>query len=201
MLVIATLGLVINLVSMRLLNAGKDASLNVKGAYLEVWSDLLGSLGVIVGALVIRFTGWTWIDSVIAVAIGLWVLPRTWVLLRSTVNILLEGIPEGMNLSEIDLALRAVPGVVDVHDLHVWSLTSNRPSLSAHIVHDPSMSEPASLLSALHRVLAERDIHHSTLQCETQACDQASPFCDLGDKHASAHRAEAGMDPNARPPP
>lgn len=118
MLVIATLGLVINLVSMRLLNAGKDASLNVKGAYLEVWSDLLGSMGVIVGALVIRFTGWTWIDSVIAVAIGLWVLPRTWVLLRSTVNILLEGIPEGMNLSESDLALRAVPGVVDVHTRH-----------------------------------------------------------------------------------
>ena len=76
------IGLVVNLISMRLLSGGKDSSLNVKGAYLEVWSDMLGSIGVIAGALIIRFTGWTWVDSAIAVAIGLWVVPRTWRLLR-----------------------------------------------------------------------------------------------------------------------
>ena len=80
--------------------AGNDTSLNLKGAYLEVWSDMLGSIGVIVGALVIRYTGWSWVDSVIAVGIGLWVLPRTWILLRESLNILLEGVPEGLGIAE-----------------------------------------------------------------------------------------------------
>lgn len=102
-LVIAVLGTIVNLVSMRLLSSGKDSSLNVKGAYLEVWSDLLGSIGVIVGALVILFTGWNWVDTVIAVAIGLWVLPRTWILLRETLNILLEGVPDGIDLPQLRL--------------------------------------------------------------------------------------------------
>jgi cobalt-zinc-cadmium efflux system protein len=193
MLAIASLGLIINLVSMRLLRVGKDASLNVKGAYLEVWSDLLGSIGVIAGAVVISLTGWIWVDTVIAVAIGLWVLPRTWVLLRSTINILLEGVPEGMNLSEIDAAIRAVPGVVDVHDLHIWSLTTNWPSLSAHIVHDPLVVEQSNLMAALHLVLAKRDIHHTTLQCEIVPCDQASPFCDMGEGHSSVHRIGSAL--------
>jgi cobalt-zinc-cadmium efflux system protein len=82
MLIVATLGLMINLVSMRLLGSGKDKSLNVKGAYLEVWSDMLGSVGVIAGAVIIRYTSWAWVDSAIAVLIGLWVLPRTWTLLK-----------------------------------------------------------------------------------------------------------------------
>ncbi|MFS9599026.1 cation transporter, partial [Klebsiella variicola] len=84
----------VNLVSMRILSAGQDQSLNVKGAYLEVWSDLLGSVGVIFAAIVIRYTGWQWVDSAIAVLIGLWVLPRTWLLLKLSINILLEGVPE-----------------------------------------------------------------------------------------------------------
>jgi cobalt-zinc-cadmium efflux system protein len=90
MLVVAVLGLIVNLISMRMLQGGKDKSLNVKGAYLEVWSDMLGSIGVIGAALVIRFTGWVWVDAVVAVAIGLWVLPRTWLLLKESLNVLLE---------------------------------------------------------------------------------------------------------------
>lgn len=96
MLAVAVAGLVINLVSMKLLGKGKDENLNAKGAYLEVWSDMLGSLGVIVGAALIRWTGKSWIDSAIAVAIGLWVVPRTWILLRSSFNVLLEGVPEDL---------------------------------------------------------------------------------------------------------
>jgi len=110
MLVIATIGLVVNMISIRLLSGGKDSSLNVKGAYLEVWSDLLGSLGVIAGALIIRFTGWAWVDTLIAVLIGLWVLPRTWVLLKASLNILLEGVPEGIDVGEVEQAMLAVPG-------------------------------------------------------------------------------------------
>ena len=89
MLIVAVAGLIINLMSMRLLRSGKAQSLNLKGAYLEVWADMLGSIGVIGGAIAIRFTGLTWIDPVVAVGIGIWVLPRTWILLRDTANVLL----------------------------------------------------------------------------------------------------------------
>ena len=101
MMVVAIIGLVVNLISMRILMSGKGASLNVKGAYLEVWADMIGSVGVIAGALAIRFTGWTLIDPIVAIGIGLWVLPRTWVLLRDTINVLLEGVPGGLRLSDI----------------------------------------------------------------------------------------------------
>jgi cobalt-zinc-cadmium efflux system protein len=98
MLVIAAVGMVVNLVSMRVLASGKDNSLNMKGAYLEVWSDLLGSAGMIVGAVVIKLTGWAWVDSAVAVLIGLWVLPRTWVLLKPRLSILLEGVPDEIDV-------------------------------------------------------------------------------------------------------
>jgi len=104
MLVVASIGLIVNLISIRLLSGGQSDSLNVKGAYLEVWSDLLGSIGVIVGAVVIQLTGWSWVDPLVAVAIGLWVLPRTWILLKDSLNFLLEGVPEG-----IDLCLESGP--------------------------------------------------------------------------------------------
>ena len=166
MLGIAVLGLVVNLISMRLLAGGKDSSLNVKGAYLEVWSDMLGSLGVIGGALLIHYTGWAWVDPVIAVAIGLWVLPRTWTLLRESLNILLEGVPKGVDLKEVTEALTAVPGVASIHDLHVWSLTSGKASLTAHVVYTPGIRSE-DLLEPLKEVLAERfSVFHTTLQLE-----------------------------------
>jgi cobalt-zinc-cadmium efflux system protein len=174
-MVIALLGLLINLASMRLLRAGKDSSLNVKGAYLEVWSDLLGSVGVLVGALVIRFTGWNWVDPLIAVAIGLWVLPRTWILLRDTLNILLEGVPEGIDIAAVRESLRSVDGVVDLHDLHVWALTSGKPSLSVHLVVQPGPDDARAVLRAARAVLAERHrVTHVTVQLETEPCEQAT---------------------------
>ncbi|MBP6898231.1 MAG: cation diffusion facilitator family transporter [Gammaproteobacteria bacterium] len=173
MLVIATLGLVINLVSMKLLAAAKDGSLNVKGAYLEVWSDMLGSLGVIVGAIVIRFTGWAWVDSAIAVLIGLWVLPRTWVLLRDSVNILLEGVPSGIDLTQVRQALAAMPRVDSVHDLHLWSLTSGKTSLSAHLVSAKGNADEITRTAT--KMLEDKfGLHHTTLQVEKVPCKMAS---------------------------
>jgi cobalt-zinc-cadmium efflux system protein len=178
MLVIAVFGLLVNLVSMRLLSSGKDASLNVKGAYLEVWSDMLGSLGVILGALVIRYTGWEWVDSLIAVLIGFWVLPRTWILLKESVNILLEGVPEGMDIEQVQAALRAVPGVVSVHDFHLWAVTSGKASLTAHVVYDPAY--PAEqLLPLLKEVLASQfAVYHTTLQFELSPCAHTEDGCN-----------------------
>jgi len=173
-LVVAALGLVVNLASMWMLRSGKDASLNVKGAYLEVWSDMLGSIGVIAGAIVIRITGWNWVDSVIAVAIGLWVLPRTWVLLKDTLNILLEGVPEGIDMAAVRQSLLGLPGVLGVHDLHVWAVTSGRPSLTVHLVHAPDVATPTELLERARAVLAaDHRIRHTTVQLETQPCAQA----------------------------
>lgn len=178
MLIIATVGLIVNLISMRLLSSGKDASLNVKGAYLEVWSDMLGSVGVIIGALLIRFTGWTWVDSAIAVLIGIWVLPRTWVLLKESVNILLEGVPEGMDIEKVQAAMRAVPGVQSVHDFHLWAVTSGKASLTAHVVHDTAFSVERQLLPALKEVLASQfAVYHTTLQFETLPCADVEEGC------------------------
>lgn len=189
MLVIAVVGLAVNFLSMRLLMGGKDESLNVKGAYLEVWSDMLGSLGVIVGALVIRFTGWTWIDPVIAVGIALWVLPRTWTLLRESINVLLEGVPDGVMLMDIDIALRAVPGVKDLHELHVWAISSGRTALSAHLVLNQGAQGEAVRIAAAERLKETFEIHHSALQCEIEPCSQHDP-CDLAASPSAAASSE-----------
>ncbi len=134
MLGVAVVGLVCNLAAMRLLHAGSGQSLNLKGAYLEVWSDMLGSLAVIIAALVIRWTGWLRVDPLLAVLIGLWVLPRTWLLVREALNVLMEGVPPGMDITSVRADLQAQPGVVDVHDLHVWALASRTPAMTAHVV-------------------------------------------------------------------
>lgn len=179
MLVIASVGLVINLISMRLLSMGKDKSLNMKSAYLEVWSDMLGSVGVIAGALIIQFFGWTWVDSVIAILIGLWVLPRTWILLKESINILLEGVPEGIDLNSLEQALCKIKGVIDIHELHVWAITSDRVSLTAHIVIDPAY-DCESVLSEVRKLLVPQfGITHTTLQHERKICIDEKGACQF----------------------
>jgi cobalt-zinc-cadmium efflux system protein len=193
MLVVAVLGLLINLVSMRLLSGGKDSSLNLKGAYLEVWSDMLGSLGVIVAAVVIRTTGWAWVDTVVAVAIGLWVLPRTWTLLKESLNVLLEGVPEGIDIDEVSAAVLAVPGVTGIHDLHVWALTSGKNSLTAHVVQAAS-SESEALRAGIRDLLAERfKVFHTTLQLELAPCEHTEDGCNyVATPHGMHSAAVAG---------
>lgn len=174
MLVVAAIGLVVNLVSMRLLSAGKDKSLNVKGAYLEVWADMLGSIGVIAGAGLIMLTGWQWVDPVVAIGIGLWVLPRTWTLLKVTTRILLEGVPPHLTLSEIRASIAATPGVGGVHDLHVWSLTSDDSSLTVHIELS-AQADGEAVRAHVASMLRERfEIEHATIQVEHEVRDVAS---------------------------
>lgn len=171
MLWVAGFGLLVNLIAMRLLSAGSGESLNVKGAYLEVWSDMLGSVAVIIAALIIRFTGWTLVDPILAVLIGLWVLPRTWVLLRDALNVLLEGVPKGIALAEVEQALRGHAGVTDIHDLHVWALGSSTPALTAHVVTAATGQDADTLRRTLAAMLHERfGIDHVTLQVEADHC-------------------------------
>jgi|TARA_A100001391_G_scaffold205106_1_gene203505 cobalt-zinc-cadmium efflux system protein len=174
MLIVAAIGLGVNLISMRLLTSGKDQSFNVKGAYLEVWADMIGSVGVIAGALVIRFTGWTWVDPIVAVAIGLWVLPRTWILLRDTTNVLLEGVPRGLVLGQVRKAIAAIDGVNDLHDLHIWSTSNDDVSCSVHLTLEVGADSDAVRLKVTDLLDERFEIHHVTVQTEgaDQACDQ-----------------------------
>ncbi|MFK3847275.1 cation diffusion facilitator family transporter [Stenotrophomonas sp. NPDC078853] len=187
MLVIAAVGLAVNLVSMRLLKAGSGESLNVKGAYLEVWADMLGSVAVIIGALLIRWTGWKVIDPILAVLIGLWVLPRTWVLMREAINVLLEGVPKGVVLADVRSSLCNHGAVVDVHDLHVWALASSTPALSAHVVlRDGADADQVrrELADALHE---RHDIDHVTLQLEAEHCGDACAVGPAPTAHGHGH--------------
>ena len=166
MLVLAAVGLIVNLISMRLLTSGKDASLNVKGAYLEVWADMVGSIGVIAGALIIRFTAWAWLDPIIAIGIGLWVLPRTWVLLRDTTNVLLEGVPNGLDLATIRATIKSVPNVIAVHDLHVWSTNNQDIFCTAHITHDTANDSDVTRRAVADVLSRNFEIAHVTIQVE-----------------------------------
>lgn len=171
MLIVAALGLVINLISMRILSGGRDKSLNVKGAYLEVWADMIGSVGVLLGAGIIWLTGWRWVDPIIAILIGLWVLPRTWTLLKDTTHVLLEGVPSGLSLGDVRAALEQVPGVAGVHDLHLWGLSAEEANLTAHASLTEAADHEAVRREAA-RMLAERfAIRHSTLQTERDPCE------------------------------
>lgn len=166
MLAIAVLGLLVNVAGAWLLHREAGASLNVRAAYLEVLTDALTSLGVVVAGAVILLTGWALVDPLVSVAIALFIVPRTWTLLRQAVNILLEGVPPHLDLSEIEAAMRQVDGVLHVHDLHVWTLTSGRDAMSAHAVVR-ELGEGDRLLAELHTLLHARfGIDHTTIQLE-----------------------------------
>ncbi len=168
MLAIAVLGLIVNLLGMGLLHHGAETSLNIHGAYLEMLSDTLGSLGVIVAAVIIQTTGFYLIDPLSSAAIGVFILPRTWVLVRQALHILMEGVPPHLNIREIDAGMITVPGVRAVHDLHVWTLTSGKDAMSGHVVVD-DLAAGTRILGALHTLLHERfGIEHTTIQLESE---------------------------------
>ncbi len=167
MLAVAVVGLVVNLASLRLLHVAAQTSLNLRGAYLEVLGDLLGSVAVIVAALVISLTGWTPIDPIASVLVAGLILPRTWTLLREAVDVLLQGTPRGVQLEEVRQHVLRARGVVDVHDLHAWTLTSGQNVVSLHAVVAPH-ADPAAVLDALCQCLTDDfDMEHSTIQLET----------------------------------
>lgn len=167
-LAVAVLGLAVNLSSLALLHAGAHASLNVRSAYLEVLGDALSSAIVISAGAIILLTGWVWVDLVAGALIAVFILPRTWALLRQAVNILLEGAPAHLDVREIEDAMAAAPAVRRVHDLHVWTLTSGREAMSAHVVVEAGAPSD-KILEALHLILHARfGIDHTTIQIETE---------------------------------
>ncbi|GEA88860.1 cation diffusion facilitator family transporter [Cellulomonas cellasea] len=170
MIAVAAVGAVANLASLLLLRGGQRESLNVRGAYLEVLGDLVGSAAVLVAGVVVATTGYVRADVIASVAIGLLIVPRAWSLLREVVDVLLEATPRGLDLDEVRDHIRAVPGVVDVHDLHAWTITSGVAALSAHVVVDEACIDrrrPGEVLDALDACLGEHfAMEHCTFQLE-----------------------------------
>ncbi|MEU4780990.1 cation diffusion facilitator family transporter [Micromonospora sp. NPDC023633] len=169
MLVVAVFGLLANVGAFALLRSGAKESINVHGAYLEVLGDLLGSLGVIGAALLIATTSWWWADPLVAVAIGLFILPRTWRLGRAALRILVQAAPEHLQVTAVHDRLAAVPGVAEVHDLHVWTLTSGMEVASAHLTMAPGAEVGAVLGAARAALHDDFQIEHATLQIEPGA--------------------------------
>jgi cobalt-zinc-cadmium efflux system protein len=169
-IVFGVIALVANAVSLLLLRRGQAESLNLRGAFLEVASDALGAVAVIVTGVIIAATGFTRADPIASLAVGLLILPRTWQLLRETVDVLLEASPRGMDLSEVRQHMTALNGVRDVHELHAWTITSGLPVLSAHVVVDPEVFDDGRCFTMLDRLQdclrGHFDVEHSTFQIE-----------------------------------
>jgi cobalt-zinc-cadmium efflux system protein len=169
-LLAATAGLVANIVSFAVLRSGAKESLNVRGAYLEVLADLIGSVGVLLSGALTLLTGWRYADPIIGVAIGLFVLPRTWTLARRALRILFQHAPQGVDVGAINAELAALPGVADVHDLHVWTLTSGMEVASAHLTLAPPAKQSDVLTEAQNLLASRYAIEHATLQVEAPHC-------------------------------
>jgi cobalt-zinc-cadmium efflux system protein len=169
MLVVAAIGLVVNLISMRLLAGGSSESLNVKGAYFEVFSDMLGSIGVIAASLLIMWKGWSLADPIIGAGIGLFIVPRTWTLLKQVTHILMEGTPPNVDLAILERKLMEIAGVTAVHDLHVWTVTSGFDAMSGHLVVADMSRGREALRKARGVMKDEFGIDHVTIQIEDEA--------------------------------
>ncbi|MGH3646502.1 MAG: cation diffusion facilitator family transporter [Micromonosporaceae bacterium] len=173
MLVVAIAGLAANLVAYALLRPGAAESLNVRGAHLEVLGDALGSVAVIVAAVVIALTGWGYADPIVAVAVAVFILPRTARLAAAAVRILVQAAPKHLDVPAIESELLAVAGVTDVHDLHVWTLTSGMEVASAHLTVAPTAAS-SDVLAAARTTLQDRyGIDHATLQLEPVGAPEA----------------------------
>lgn len=170
MLIVAVIGLAVNIIGILILRKGSEESLNMKGAYFEVLSDMLTSIGVIIAAVVMWATGWYYADPLISAGIGLFIFPRTWILLKEAVGVLLEGTPSDVNLPAIREAIGKVQGVAGVHDLHVWSLTSGVNALSVHAVLDNGATHDEVLERVRECVTHDFKIAHATIQVESKGC-------------------------------
>ena len=174
---VAALGLAVNVVGFVLLRPGAEESLNVRGAYLEVLADLIGSVAVIASSVIIGLTGWAWVDPVAGALLGLWILPRTWRLARQALRILVQAAPAGLDLDAVEHELARLPNVVDVHDLHVWTLTSEMEVASAHLMVRAGADSHA-VLDQARALLADRyGVAHATLQVEPDdhtGCDEVT---------------------------
>lgn len=166
LMAVAAAGLIVNVISFQLLRSGAKESLNVRGAYLEVLADMVGSFGVLLAGLIVIVTGWPYADPIVGVAIGLFVLPRAYRLGRSAVQILMEHAPEDVNVAAVRQGLAAIPGVAEVHDLHIWTLTSGTDLATVHIRVEDDVPQADVLRRSCALFRDDFGISHATVQIE-----------------------------------
>ena len=205
-LLLGCVGLVVNLIGVRLLHAGARSSLNLRGAYLEVLADLLGSIGVIVAALLQLRLGWVHADPVVSLIIAALIVPRIWYLMREATDVLMEAAPRHLDVGEVRRVILEEQGVTDVHDLHVWTITSGRVCLSAHVVTGRDTDRDGVLVGINQRLRASFGLDHTTLQVEGQdeprlrgeAADLACDVCPPGESERTAPATAVRRDSPAR---
>ena len=179
MIAVAAAGLVVNVGIMWGLQAQKEHDLNIRAAWVHMLGDALGSIAIIIGAFLIRYTGWLRVDPVLSILIGLLIIWTARDIIRETLNILLEGLPAGIRFDEVIAAMRSVAGVIDVHDLHIWTLGTNAHALSCHVlIEDQTASASEAILLRLNAVLQDRfRINHTTVQLEHKCAISANGCC------------------------
>ncbi len=191
MIVVAGLGILLNGAVMWGLRTARHHDINVRGAFVHMLGDMLGSIAIVIGATAIHFTGWQRIDPILSILIGALMIYTAWDIARESLNILLEGLPRGLDLAELKTALSGVEGVIDVHDLHVWSLGSNTHALSCHArIEDVPPSASNEILERINRVLDQQfRICHTTVQFEHSGCPVAESGCVIpgGVPHRHPH--------------
>ncbi len=189
MIVVAALGLVVNLGVMLALRSASRHDINIRSAFVHMVGDAVSSVGIIVGGFLIAWTGYYWIDPLLSVLIGVLILWTAWDIIKESLNILLEGLPRDLRLETVIGAVRQIPGVIDMHDVHIWSLASHSHALSCHVMIEdlpPSASE--SILRSVKGLLAEQfHITHTTIQFEHALCEISGTGCVVV-QHEHEHR-------------
>src|SRR6202162_6608609 len=189
MLWVAVLGLVLNGGILWGLRGEKDRDLNIRAAFMHMLGDAVSSIAIVAGAIAIHYTGVEAIDPILSILIGVMIIWTAWDIVQESLNVLLEGLPRGMELSEVTGAMRQLGGVIDVHDLHIWSLGSRAHALSCHVlIEDMPPSESNSILQQINELLCKFDIHHSTIQFEHTKCDTPCSIL-VTHQHEHEHRA------------
>jgi cobalt-zinc-cadmium efflux system protein len=188
MLVIAAVGLAVNAGIMLALRTASKNDINVRGAFIHMLGDALGSVAIIGGAIAIRYTGWVQIDPILSIVIGVLVVWSAWDITRESLNILLEGLPRGIRLQDVASSMRTIEGVLDVHDLHIWSLGSSTHALSCHVlIEDVPPSASDAVLKRLNDMLSDRfHIAHTTVQFEHASCAISETGCAIPTRHDHA---------------
>jgi cobalt-zinc-cadmium efflux system protein len=184
MLIVAAIGLVANVFGISILRSASRGNLNVKGAFLHMWSDTVSSVGVIAASIIILLTGRTIADPIISIIIGLLILRGAGGLVWESINILLEAVPKNLDVSRINDAVRKIRGVRDVHDVHLWAITSGMYAMSCHLlIEDQMVSNCSQIVEEVNKTLSQEfGISHSTVQLDCEECEN-SPVCHIGGEH------------------
>lgn len=184
MIWVASAAVVLNGAIMLALHRGQKGDINIRAAFMHMLGDAVGAVAIIIGAVAIRYTGWTYIDPALSIALGLLIIYTAWDIIRESLNILLEGLPRGLRLEHVTTAMSGIEGVLDVHDLHIWSLGSSTHALSCHVlIEDMPPSASEGILKRINETLCDFGIHHTTVQFEHVPCVLSDNGCQMTAAH------------------